>query len=71
MVYWNGDYIYLKNSRLLKTKNLYSYCTKINKVDVMSMRKGKESGNTRKKFVRKFKNCYLIPLSIDGIRSYF
>ena len=37
----------------------------------MSMRNGKESGNTRKKFVRKFKNCYLIPLSIDGIRSYF
>ena len=37
----------------------------------MSMRNGKESGNTRKKFVRKFKNSYLIPLSIDGIRSYF
>ena len=38
----------------------------------MSMRNSMKSGNTRKKnFVRKFKNCYLIPLSIDGIRSYF
>ena len=37
----------------------------------MSMRNGEESGNTRKNYVRKFKNCYLIPLSIDGIMSYF
>ena len=47
------------------------YRTKINKVDVMTMRNIMESGNTRKKNLRKFENCYLIPLSIDGIRFYF
>ena len=37
-VYWIRDYIHLKNSQILKKEKLYKYHTKINKVDVMSMR---------------------------------
>ena len=67
------DYILLKNRQILKKEKLYWYHTKINRVDVMSMRNSMkvETHEEKKKFVRKFENCYLIPLSIDGIRSYF